>query len=61
MADTLINLVARIQLQNQILDTKINAWHHALTMIARVHKVFIEKPKKTLALQKTLGVNPLNN
>ena len=42
MADSLINLAARIQLQNQILDTKINAWHHALTMIARVHKVFIE-------------------
>ena len=42
VANSLIDLVARLQLQNQISNTERTTWHHALTMISRVHKEFIE-------------------
>ena len=42
VAEILIDLAIKLQLHNQILEIARSTWNHALTMITKVHKEFIE-------------------
>ena len=43
VAESLIDLEVRLQLQNHIFESARIAWDHALAMINQVYKPFIEK------------------
>lgn len=49
---SLIDLVSTLEIHIQLVQSVINGWDHALTMIIYLHKTFLDKYGLTIAPQQ---------